>query len=412
MKKDAERAQLSREDLLRHMNQLRLESFIFNDDHPGDAGPELKELFGAEFLSDRFALILLGPVHRQNRARQYVGIPLHLLEKTLIPILSTYGNVAIFPVMDRTLCVVNPPLGLSDSPGGWTGAIASDLTACLNSLDNGGNVRCAIGALTSGPNIQQMYRTAEIVMDHTMNNGPLVTTWYSIPWKYLEHRAEQTITDDLALLERQFMNHVHARHFFEAVSVLDQITNIRIWKAQCSLRHIRSAVFFRLESVLSTCGVCINPQETSAEVYSSLEKVSCAQSFEQLRAHTYDVFALLDDLLNREEAKSKKAAHIRQFIDKVYADPNLDASMICDRFKLSEVYLSRVFKESYQISWLDYVHQVRLEKAKELLEHTDMKLEAIADAVGFTPRTMARQFKNSEGVPPGAYREAVRRVPK
>ena len=392
------------------ISRLMLETFIFNEAHIGDASRELRDLYGQEFLSDRFVMLLAGARRRELRPKTYQGIPFHRMEELMLPVLSSYGLVTMFPILDRAIGVLNLPAGLSDSPGGWSGAIAADLTHLFREklVDTG--LRCAIGAINHGPNVQQLYRTAEIVWDHCADSAEPVNTWYNIPWTAMTEQLKQETDQSMAALERQFMNHVHSRQFYEAVSDLDTLTNLRIWQSQASLRHIRSSTFFRLESVLATCGVSINPDQTQSEVYDALEQVTNAESFQALRGHTYDFFALLDDLLTQQEAVGKKAAVIRQFIDENYADPNLDASMICTRYKLSEIYLSRAFKQTYQMSWLDYVHQVRLRRAKELLEQTDQRIDDIAQAVGFTTRTMARVFKNSEGVSPSVYREAVRRT--
>lgn len=408
---NAERGALSRnasrEELLRQLDAQRLEAFIFNDQHPGDATQELLRLYGRPFLSNLFVMILVGPRRRQTRAHTFHGVPMHQVRELLLPVLEQYGNAAIFPMMDMSVCVLNPPAGLSDSPGGWTGALEADLTHCLAAHPEAAQLRCAVGAMNQGPNIQQLYRTAEIVWDQGADKPQQVTTWYTIPWNYLEKRAEEEMESDLASLERQFMNFVNGRQFYDAVAALDQIIHIHIWKTHGTLRHVRSSVFFRLETVLSVCGVSIDPDQTRSDVYDALERVMHSFDFQELRGCTYDFFALLEDLLSQQASKAKKAASIREFIDQTYSDPNLDASMLCQRFKLSEVYLSRVFKETFQMSWLDYIHAVRLEQAKKLLLTTDLNVGDIAEAVGSTPRTMARLFKAAEGVSPGAYREAA-----
>ncbi|RAU91640.1 hypothetical protein DQG13_28950 [Paenibacillus sp. YN15] len=51
--------------------------------------------------------------------------------------------------------------------------------------------------------------------------------------------------------------------------------------------------------------------------------------------------------------------------------------------------------------------KVRLEKAKELLAGTDMRINAIAELVGYQPTYFNRIFKKLEGITPGAYRESA-----
>ena len=68
-------------------------------------------------------------------------------------------------------------------------------------------------------------------------------------------------------------------------------------------------------------------------------------------------------------------------------------------------YLSRVFKKQTGIGMLAYIHQVRIEKAKELMRHTGDSIKTIAQKVGYSSSMMLiRAFKRYEGVTPGQYR--------
>ncbi len=390
--------------------QLQLELFIYNSEHTGRIDSELRELYGEKFCSDWFVMFLFGPKRRSTGAQTFQGgLPLHEITALLMPIVRLRGQFAFFPLREATACVANLRLSRGQSVRGWL----DDLTDAMQHLlqnDSPKGLRCVIGqALQGTPNIQKLNRTVQIAWDHGMDQNASVTSWHRMDWDALQNRMpdREHAGTPLPILEKQFMQYVNNHQFYEAVLVLDELTNRRIWQTRAPLSHIRSGVFFRLESVLATCGVSISPDETSAEIYSVLEQVMHSQDFRELRSTTYDVFALLDDLINKAEAKTKKAQLIHQFIEDNYADPGLDAAMICAHFRLSEVYLSRVFKEAYQISWLDYVHHVRLEHAKELLEQTDRKIDDIAETVGFTARTMSRLFKRAEGMPPGAYRVAM-----
>jgi|GEM_PF-1416015 len=68
-------------------------------------------------------------------------------------------------------------------------------------------------------------------------------------------------------------------------------------------------------------------------------------------------------------------------------------------------YFSKYFKKKTQINYVSFLNSIRLEKAKEYLEHTDYPIIQIAIDVGFTNETyFSRLFKNIEGISPAAYR--------
>lgn len=63
------------------------------------------------------------------------------------------------------------------------------------------------------------------------------------------------------------------------------------------------------------------------------------------------------------------------------------------------------------MSFLDYLNKVRIEKAKELLANTDLKVWEIAEKVGYkNPKHFARIFKDITGLTPNEYRDAQKRL--
>lgn len=67
--------------------------------------------------------------------------------------------------------------------------------------------------------------------------------------------------------------------------------------------------------------------------------------------------------------------------------------------------LSLGFKQVTGQTFIDYLTQYRLTKAKQLLVETDEKINDIAIRVGYQPPYFNRLFKKNEGLTPGQYRE-------
>jgi AraC-like DNA-binding protein len=67
--------------------------------------------------------------------------------------------------------------------------------------------------------------------------------------------------------------------------------------------------------------------------------------------------------------------------------------------------LSKIFKKVTGINFVDYLTQIRIEHAKDLLLSSDAKISDIAERVGYQPGYFVRSFKKAEGVTPGQYRE-------
>lgn len=68
--------------------------------------------------------------------------------------------------------------------------------------------------------------------------------------------------------------------------------------------------------------------------------------------------------------------------------------------------LQRLFKAKVSMGPMEYLMQVRLGKAKSLLQHTDVPIAEIAEDVGYTDSYyFSRIFKKHVGVSPGRFRE-------
>ncbi|RAV10489.1 helix-turn-helix domain-containing protein [Paenibacillus contaminans] len=77
----------------------------------------------------------------------------------------------------------------------------------------------------------------------------------------------------------------------------------------------------------------------------------------------------------------------------------------CDRLGISSYKLSAGFKEVTGVNFIDYLTKLRLDKSKELLLHSNEKVNDIAFQVGYQPSYYYRVFKKHEGVTPSQYRD-------
>ncbi|WP_265277313.1 helix-turn-helix domain-containing protein [Nostoc sp. KVJ3] len=72
---------------------------------------------------------------------------------------------------------------------------------------------------------------------------------------------------------------------------------------------------------------------------------------------------------------------------------------------MSQFHFSHMFKQAFGISPYQYVLQQRIERAKELLKHTDQSIMEIALICGFNSHShLSKQFRHLTGIAPKAYR--------
>ena len=100
----------------------------------------------------------------------------------------------------------------------------------------------------------------------------------------------------------------------------------------------------------------------------------------------------------------------RKYIEEHYSDYNLSAGTLAEYLGYSTNYFSRIFKLITGFYINDYIRQIRIAKAQELLLNSDMTITAIAEATGFsTPNYFYSIFKKETGLTPAAYRSAGHR---
>ena len=82
---------------------------------------------------------------------------------------------------------------------------------------------------------------------------------------------------------------------------------------------------------------------------------------------------------------------------------------LADEARLSPYHFARMFKQSVGVPPRVYLTRLRMEKACELLEHTDLAIRDIALEVGYASnQVLARVFLKQMRISPSDYRRAVR----
>lgn len=131
--------------------------------------------------------------------------------------------------------------------------------------------------------------------------------------------------------------------------------------------------------------------------------------FDAFRTLLREAFRSMQEL-RESQSTGALIQSMKQMIEENYADPNFSLSYVGDQFGLSGGYLSRLFKETFGVRFVEYVTDVRTERAKQLLAETDDAIQDIAAAVGYTNSlTFIRVFKKQTGITPGQYRKDAQR---
>ncbi|MDE5953819.1 MAG: helix-turn-helix domain-containing protein [Duncaniella sp.] len=93
-------------------------------------------------------------------------------------------------------------------------------------------------------------------------------------------------------------------------------------------------------------------------------------------------------------------------IDSHLDDPNLNVEKLCQEVGLSRAHLNRKMKELFGLTPSEFIRNVRLRKACELLRQPDIDISQIAYSVGFSSQPhFSTAFKRFTGISPTEYRQ-------
>ena len=108
-----------------------------------------------------------------------------------------------------------------------------------------------------------------------------------------------------------------------------------------------------------------------------------------------------------EKDESQSGPVLRRALE--YIDNNFDKDLslnkVAEEVNVSANYLSSVFSQNMQKTFIEYITAKRMEKAKKLLRSTDASTSEISQMVGYKDsHYFSFVFKKTQGLSPREYR--------
>ena len=99
---------------------------------------------------------------------------------------------------------------------------------------------------------------------------------------------------------------------------------------------------------------------------------------------------------------------VKVFIDKNF-DQDISIKKLGELFDISPNYLSKLFHDKTGMCYIDYLTEIRVNAAKELLcRHPSLKIQDISTKIGYySPRHFTKTFQKCTGLLPAEYRKSI-----
>lgn len=133
------------------------------------------------------------------------------------------------------------------------------------------------------------------------------------------------------------------------------------------------------------------------------ERLNRCMTWDELKVCFQDIHSVLF----RTEEPDQRAKQFSEILDYIHAHYNEELSIeyFAGLLNMSNGHFSRTFKEEVGEKYVEYIAKYRLMKAKQFLLETDMKIDDIAEKVGYWGRnSFIRTFRKYEGITPAKYR--------
>lgn len=121
------------------------------------------------------------------------------------------------------------------------------------------------------------------------------------------------------------------------------------------------------------------------------------------------VMEIFNIMVSRKDDECRKIIELSKNRIRNNCFSDLTLKTVAESIQMSPAYFSYLFKKETGLNFVDYVTEVKMEKAKELLSRNpELKIYEIADRLGYKDvKYFNRVFKKINSLTPGEYREKI-----
>lgn len=207
-------------------------------------------------------------------------------------------------------------------------------------------------------------------------------------------------TMDQTEREKQLFDVVRQGDFEQALTqCLSYIEEIAVHHSFHAVKQKMEETFILLGRMLTDFGIS-HERTTTFHSCSSLEELKRIAT-EQLQHIVHHIQAWQHQQANGKLGKAK------EYIDQHYHHP-LTLEEVAEYVGISPYYFSKLFKDRFGRTFIDYVTDVRITRAKKEMADPNKSLKEICFLVGYNdPNYFSRVFKKHTGISPTEYRKKL-----
>lgn len=206
-------------------------------------------------------------------------------------------------------------------------------------------------------------------------------------------------------LEEDLKTSISERNIEKSKIVFNNMVSI-LKKAYAGNAAVMRYRLYGILNVIMSEFIKTEEEGSISEVYMQISSISDVEDLHQYILEIIHNFKTSEVDLSEEELISE----IEKFILENLFRNELSVGLVADEFGIDNTIVSKKFKKNKGINLSNYIHEIRIIKAKDLLVHSSNTVKVIAEECGYlNADVFIRVFKRYEGVTPGKYREEQRK---
>ncbi|MFY9139168.1 MAG: helix-turn-helix domain-containing protein [Thermacetogeniaceae bacterium] len=208
-------------------------------------------------------------------------------------------------------------------------------------------------------------------------------------------------------MEKQLIGRIRMGEISDAKEILNQILGDIFLNENQELNVVKARLLELLTSVGRIAVQKHTPGEDLFELYQdAVQKLQQITDMEGLYSWTVEIFDRLMNTIyySRDQSKFSIVEQVADYLKKHYTE-DININNVAEAVHYSPYYLSRLFKEEIGLTIIEYLTEIRLAAARNLLENTELNLHQIALRSGYQDQSyFSRLFKKHIGITPNEYR--------
>lgn len=158
-------------------------------------------------------------------------------------------------------------------------------------------------------------------------------------------------------------------------------------------------------AVKASYAMSVKPDEANA----ACERCGQCETVEQFEQLLRDFIGKSAAAIRLKKSETDAITHfVANYVEAHYGD-DITLELIADKLNISGAYLSTYFKDKTGTNFSDFVNAYRMNKAKDMLANSGLKIQDVAGLVGYpSVNSFNRVFKKHTGLTPGEFRRRAR----